>query len=216
MNNSEIEQKSFINELIKRFKRILNLSGFQMTINDAISEQYVNAIKEVDDDLKLPINLVPKPKDLNFLQNYVKENIDAASDDIGNNLRQEIQRGILNGETKTQLVSRVKSLFKDKKYQTRLKTILRTETLRANNQGTFEGATQAVASGVKLEKWLDVILDDRTSKICKAEHTKYGTPDKSIPLDQDFVVKVDNKTYKSKVPPFHVNCRTVLRIRRIK
>lgn len=214
--NHSICEKAFIDVLLTKFKTILRLDRFRAVINNMISTQYVGAIEKVDEDLDLTINLVPKSKDLNFLQSYVNENIDAASDSISNQLRQEIQRGILNGETTTELSKRVKKLFKDKKYQTRLKVILRTETLRANNQGTLDAAKQAANTGLKLEKWLDVTLDDRTSNICHKEHAKYGTPEESIPIDQEFVVKVDNKTIKSQTSPFHVNCRTILRIKVIK
>lgn len=214
--NHSICEKSFIDVLLTKFKTILRLDRFRAVINNMISSQYVGAIEKVDEDLDLTINLVPKSKDLNFLQNYVNENIDAASDAISNQLRQEIQRGILNGETTTELSKRVKTLFKDKKYQTRLKVILRTETLRANNQGTLDAAKQASQIGVKLEKWLDVTLDSKTSNICEKEHSKYGTPEDSIPIDEAFVVKVDNKTIKNQTAPFHPNCRSVLRIKVIK
>lgn len=209
-------EKSLIDALLTKFKTILRLDRFSAVINNMISSQYTSAIEKVDDDLDLTINLVPKSKDINFLQDYVNENISSASDAISNQLRQEIQRGIMNGETTTELSKRVKTLFKDKKYQTRLKTILRTETIRANNQGTLDAAKQAEQTGVKLEKWLDVTLDDRTSNICHKEHAKYGTPEESIPIDKEFVVKVDNKTIKAQTPPFHVNCRSILRIRVIK
>lgn len=213
--NHSIYEKAFIDVLLTRFKTILRLDRFKTVINNMISSQYVGAVEKVDDDLDLTINLVPKSKDLAFLQDYVTDNIEAAGDAISNQLRQEIQRGIMSGETTTELSKRVKTLFKDKKYQTRLKTILRTETLRANNQGTLDAAKQAQQTGVKLEKWLDVTMDDRTSNICHAEHAKYGTPEESIPIDDEFVVKVDNKTIKSQASPFHPNCRSVVRIRRI-
>ena len=210
--NSKFEEKGLINELIRRFKVILRLTVFGDTIDQTIFTQYNQAIQEVDDKFDLPINIVPNSKNLRFLQEYVTDNIEQAGDQIGEDLRQEIQRGILNDDSRTDLVKRVKKLFKDKKYQTRLKTILRTETLRANNKGTLDGAHQAENAGVKLKKWLDVVLDSRTSDICMAEHRKYGAPDLAIPLDQEFVVKVANKTYKSQAPPFHVNCRTVIRL----
>jgi len=206
------EEKSFIDVFLQKINEVLKLHKFRPLIDSMISEQYVTAIKELDNKLDIPINLVPKTKDLTFLQDYVNENINSASDQIANDLRQEIQRGIMNKEDKKALVKRVKFLFKQKKYQTRLKTIIRTETLRANNQGTLEGAKQAESTGLKLKKWLSVIMDDRTSNICKKEFAKYGSPDKAIPLDQEFVVKVNNKTIKAQNSPFHCNCRSTLRI----
>ena len=210
--STNFEQKS-LSSFIESIKRILNLSAFKTTVDDIITEQYTRAIQDIDSELDLQINLVPKGKDLNFLLDYVNQNIQSAADQVADNIRQEIQRGILNGETTDQLAKRIKFLFKEKKYHVRIKAILRTETLRANNLGTLEGAHQAQASGLKLTKWLDVTEDTKTSKICHAEHSKYGTPEQAIPLDKEFVVKADNKTIKSQYPPFHVNCRTVLRIK---
>ena len=215
MKNSNYEEKAFIEVFLQRIKGILNLVSFRPTINSMISEQYVGAIETLDKELDTSINFVPKTRDLNFLQDYVNDNIQSASDTIATNLRQEIQRGILNGDDSKALITRVHSLFKQKTYRTRLKTILRTETVRANNLGTLTGAQQAEASGLKLAKWLDVTEDARTSNICLAEHVKYGTPEQAIPIDQEFIVTVDNKTIKSQYPPFHVNCRSILRIKEI-
>lgn len=212
--SSNFDYKS-LETFLQAIKDILNLARFRGTINNAITKQYTGAIEKLDSDLKLPINLVPSNKDLSLLQDYVNQNLQAAGDDISNALRAEIQRGILNGEGTKDLSKRVKFLFKEKKYQTRLKTIIRTETLRANNQGTLQGAIQAESTGLKLKKWLDVTEDARTSNICKQEHAKYGSKEQAIPLDDDFIVKADNKTIKSKSPPFHPNCRTVLRIVRL-
>lgn len=214
--NLSITEKSIADILLEKFRTIFRLGRFRAVINNMISSQYVSAIEKVDNDLDLTINLVPKSKDITFLQDYVDGNIEAASDAISNQLRQEIQRGIMNNETTTELSKRVKKLFKTNQYQKRLKVIIRTETSRANNQGTLDAAKQAVQTGVKLEKWLDVIEDARTSNVCRAEHSKYGTPDKSIPIDQEFVVRVDNKTIRAQAPPFLPNCRTSLRIKVIK
>jgi len=212
MKNSNFDEKGVIDILLGHFKRILKLGQFTQVINSALEEQYSTAITKLDNQLKLGINLVSKEKDLRFLQNYANQNIEGAADAISANLRQEIQRSILNGDTKKELITRVKKLFRDKSYKTRLKTIIRTETLRANNMGTFEGAKQAQSTGLVLMKWLDVTMDNRTSHICKKEHSKYGQVDKAIPLDENFIVKVDNKTYDISYPPAHPNCRSVLRI----
>lgn len=216
INNSDIEEKALIDSLIDRFKNILKLDKFKGLIDQLLNEEYKKAVGELDSKLKLGINLIPQERDLEFLKRYVNDNITQASDEIANNIRQEIQRGILNKETIPELQTRIKHLFKGKQYKTRLKTILRTELLRANNTGTLEGAKQAQSTGIVLHKWLDVTMDDRTSNICKKEHAKYGTPEQAIPLDEPFIVKVDNKTFKEQSSPFHPNCRSVLRIKVIK
>lgn len=212
MMHSPFEEKALIDDFLAQVKKVLKLDKFKDTIDSAISEQYNSAIDNIDKELDLGINLVPSDKELNFLQNYVNDNLEAAGDQISNNIRAEIQRGIINKETTSELAKRIKLLFSEKKYQHRLKTIIRTETLRANNYGTLEGARQAQAEGVNLKKWLDVTMDEVTSNICKHEYSKYGDESKAIPLDEDFVVTVDNKTIKTQSSPFHPNCRSVLRI----
>lgn len=210
--HSLYEEKALIDDFLEQVKRVLKLDKFKDVIDGAISEQYNRAIEDIEDELDLGINLVPSDRELTFLQNYVNDNLEAAGNQISNNIRAEIQRGIINKETTSQLAERVKLLFKEKQYQHRLKTIIRTETLRANNYGTLEGARQSAEAGANLKKWLDVTLDGVTSNICKHEYGKYGDESKAIPLDEEFVVEVDNKTIKAQSSPFHPNCRSVLRI----
>ena len=202
-----LSEKNILDFLIKKFKGIMDLSPFYVKINELIEEEYSKGLEHSEEELPTNINFIPKEKDLNFLQEYVTDNIQKHSDDVAENLRQEIQRGIMNGDNTQQLVERIKLIFKEKKYMDRLKTVIRTESLRANNQGRLEGANQAAETGLHLKKWVSITNDKLTSKICHAEDSKYGEPSKAIPLDADFVVKSANKTIKSKIPPFHVNCR---------
>lgn len=212
MKNSDYEEKAFLDVFLEKIKEILSLRRFKPMIDNMIVKQYVMAMEKLDNKLDVGINFVPSNKDLEFLKDYVNKNIQTAGETIANNLRQEIARGIMNGDKTDALIVRVRSLFKEKAYQVRLKMIIRTETLRANNQGTLDGAKQAQDSGVKLKKWLSVIRDKRTSDICFAEHKKYGSEEQAVPLDEDFVVTVKNKTFEAQIPPFHPNCRTVVRI----
>lgn len=211
-----LNEKNILDFLIKKFKGIMDLSPFYAKINALIETEYNKGLEDTEEELPTSINFIPKEKDLNFLKEYVDNNIQRHSDDVADNLRQEIQRGIMNGDTTKELTERIKLIFKEKKYMDRLKAVIRTESLRANNQGRLEGAMQAAGTGLKIKKWVSIIDDERTTKICKAEDSKYGEPKKAIPLDDDFVVKADNKTIKSKIPPFHVNCRSILRLEVIK
>jgi len=210
---TSIETKgAFLETLMRRFRDIMSLSSFIPKVNELVSDEYVKGIEKAENQLKPTINFVPSGQDLKFLQEYVQQNLQKHSDEVGDNLRQEIQRSILNKDDVAMLTRKIKTLFKEKKYLSRLKTVIRTETLRANNQGILEGARQAESSGLKVKKWVDIVSDDATSDICRKEHSKYGSPDKAIDLEEDFKVKVKNKTYIAKSPPFHPNCRSVLRI----
>lgn len=206
-----VEYKGLLDTIINNFLEIMNIKPFQGKINEYLSSEYKKGLDKADKEIVPKINFEPNNQDIEFLNEYAFQNLQKHADELGDSLRQEIQRGILNKDTPTDLKRRIKDVFKDKKYTNRLKTVMRTERVRANNMGIFDGAKQAEAAGVKIKKWLDVTVDDVTTDICHREHGKYGNPDDAIPLDQDFVVKVGNKTYRALHPPFHINCRTVLR-----
>jgi hypothetical protein len=215
MTTSFETKSALLETLMRRFRDIMSLNSFMPKVNELVSDEYVKGLEKVENQLKPSINFVPSKKELDLLQEYVQQNLQKHADTVGDNLRQEIQRSLLNNDDVDMLTRKVKQLFRDKKYISRLKTVIRTEGLRAGNQGTLEGAKQAESNGVPVKKWLDVTRDDVTSDICKHEDSKYGSPDKAINLDDDFKVKVKNKTYIAKNPPFHPNCRSVLRIVRV-
>lgn len=189
----------------------MSIRPFQPKVNDFLRKQFIGSMEKVENEVNPNINFEASNKDINFLNEYVFQNLQSHADEVGNQLRQELQRGIMNKETPQQLKKRVKEVFDDSKYSNRLKTVMRTEKLRANNAGAFSGAEQAQAAGIVLKKYLHITLDDKTSNICKHEHRKYGTKEEAIPLDKEFEVTVDNKTYTTLYPPFHPNCRTIIR-----
>ena len=212
---SDIETKGLIDTIFERFMEIMSIRPFQPKVNDFLRGEFIKSLNKVETELKPSINFVTDNQELELLNNYVFQNLQNHADQIGDQLRQELQRGMLNKETPTELKKRVKELFTDTKYTNRMKTVLRTEKLRANNAGAFSGAEQAQEAGIKLKKYLDVTMDTKTSNICRhGEYPKYGTKEQAIPLDEDFVVRVDNKTYSALYPPFHIHCRTVIRFTR--
>ena len=113
--------------------------------------------------------------------------------------------GLMNNEKGNQIAERIKKVMEIAK--DRAITITRTEGNRANNYGTLDGAIQAP---IKLKKWLSTTKDNRISPICDAMGKKYGSPEKAIPLDEDFVVEVKGEIHQGPSPPFHPNCRSVL------
>jgi len=201
-----LELKGLIDVIIERFMDIMNIAPFKPQVDNFIRTEYIKSVGKMETELNPIINFVPDEKQINFLNDYVFQNLQGHANDVGNNLRQELQRGILNKETPQQLKQRVKEVFADSKYSQRLKTVMRTEQLRANNAGAFSGAQQAQDAGIVLKKFLDITMDNRTSDICKAEMRKYGKKENAIPLNQNFEVKVANKTYRALHPPFHPNC----------
>ncbi len=214
--SDSIELKSILDVIIKQFREIMTLKPFKGKVDHFLNEEYLSGMIKAEDEIKPTINFIPSHKNMDFLNQYVFDNLQAHSDEVGNKLRQEISRGLMEKEGVKELKKRIKDVFKDKVYTNRMKTVIRTEKQRANNAGVYDGALQAQDAGIKLKKWLDVTLDSRTTNCCRVGNSKYGSPDKAIPLDKEFVMKIHNKTYRAQYPPMLPNCRSVLRIVRIK
>jgi len=226
----ELELKGLIEILTTQTKELFSIDLFRGKIQDLLKSEYNKGMEEVDKEIQPEVNIAPvnQTRQLEALYNYVEQNMQEHVDSVGDRLRQELQRGLLNKENKKQIISRIKRVFKDdKNVLNRLKAVIRTETNRANNTGRLEAAEQASESGLKLKKWLDVVpyQEGVSSGFCATPsgHSsktsamgKYGTPEQAIDLDKNFIVKDKNVTVRALNPPFHIHCRTVLRIRRIK
>ncbi len=208
-NKLSVETKGIISGIVNKLMNIVNLDFFKTKIENYVGSEYKKGLEKSESMFNM--NFIPVDGDVEFLKQYVFDNMQKHTDDISENLRGELSRGLLNKEGVNELKERVRTVFKDKKYTNRLKTVMRTEKNRANNMGALDGAIQ---SGLNLRKYLDVTMDNRTSDICKAEARKYPK-DKAIPLNEEFVVKANNKIIRGQAPSFHPNCRTVLRFVRV-
>lgn len=200
-----------VNAAIEQFQRIIDQAPFQDTVDAFLRQEYNQGMDQIG--VQFGMNFVPVEEDISFLQDYVNHNLYAVTDDIGHNLRSELMRGMLDGEDGAQLRQRVASVFKDKKFNNRMKMVMRTEKVRAGNMGRLEGAKQ---SGLNLKKYIDIVLDKRTTDVSKAMFKKYGGKDKAIPLDEEFMVRVNGKVYRGQGPPFMPNDRDTLMITRVK
>jgi hypothetical protein len=205
-NAKEIEMKNIIQNIVNGLMKVISLDAFRGKISQFIAKEYAKGMEAAE--IKFDMNFVPSNTDVGFLQQYVNQNVENVADDIGRSLRGELSRGIISGEDLQKLKRRVKDVFKEKKFTNRLKAVIRTEKIRANNYGSLQGAKQ---SQLPLRKYVSIINDNRTSHICLQEERKYGSPGKSIPLKDEFVVRVDNKTIRAQAPPFHPNCRTIIK-----
>lgn len=220
-----VEVKGLLDSIINNVSEIFTLTPFRGQINDFMRGEYRKGMAKLEGQIKPHINFIP-PSDnqrtMENLYNYTYQNLQNVADEVGNKLRQNLQRGLLEGNNIDGVKKIVKETLKDTKVTERLKVVIRTEQARANAMGTYEGAQQAQEAGIKLRKWLDVTMDNRSSHICDKDNNpnnaknKYGDPKKAIPIDEEFVLKYKqgNKTVtlRQQFPPFHPNCRTVLRI----
>ena len=139
----------------------------------------------------------------------IGESIKGVSDDYKRELNTSLNIGLAQSETKSQLQNRVDEILRGSnptkmKYEKRLDLIIRTESSRIFNAGALRTAKQV---GAKY-KYLIGVNDNRQGKDSKVAINKYGSPEKAIPIDEDFVVREGGKTYKYLFPPNRPNDRS--------
>lgn len=204
--NEKLRISKEIGKLIDKLIKSLGADEIKQKIKQYVRKKYNEGLEKQEEFFNL--NFVQNKDDLNFLLKYVDGVVGNTTDQINKDLRGIMDRSIVDGVDLETVKLRVKEEFSSNKYLNRYKMVVRTEGLRAENQASLTAARQL---SFKVKKYLDVVLDDRTSNICKHEDEKYGSKDLAIDLDEEFVVEVDNKTFTNQSPPFHPNCRTVIR-----
>lgn len=175
---------------IKKFFGVFTLKQIS---DEIIKSEFMSgwdkAEKQIDRNIQF------NQKALDFLQNYTFDNIKGMTEEIANDLKQELERGIINGEGITKLKGRVNSVFN--KGENRAEMISRTETNRADNQGKLLAMK---GSGIDMKKKVVVAHDDRTSALCKRMDGQV------VGLNDKFKDPLTGEEWES--PPFHVNCRS--------
>jgi len=104
-------------------------------------------------------------------------------------VEETIRQGMSEKEAKAYLTERLVD-FTDRRVQ----MIARTEATRAWNIGSIE---ESFTSEVVIGYRFTAVLDERTTRICRARHGMY-------------IAKEDIATLSANTPPLHVNCRSVL------
>lgn len=185
------EIKAIDQNFIKNLMALVSFSQLKTVVDNSIKSAFMKGLDKAENDLER--NFSPNMKAIDFIQNYTFDNVKDLGEDLKNDLRQELERGIMNGEGVPKLSKRVDAVMDVGKV--RAKAIARTETNRAENFGTLDGYKQ---SGIKGKKeWINT---DPQAAVCK--HLA-GT---EVGLDAKF-------TYKGQefeAPPAHVNCRSTI------
>lgn len=140
-------------------------------------------------------NFMINKRAVQYIQDYAFNNIMDLTEEIKNDLRAELQRGIMSGEGITDLKNRVKKVFDSG--ENRAEMIARTETTRAENQGKLQAFKSSNEDFLK--KWV-ATKDDRTSEICMRLNGQ------TVGLNENF--KDDETGWEGPAPPAHVNCRS--------
>lgn len=199
-----VELKNIIEKLVNEFTQVIEIHATNDTVKQVLGKEYREGMENIE--VALNMNFFEERERLQFLESYVFDNIKNLNQYLKDQLRQELQRGLMNNESINQLKERVKKVMQIGADRARM--IARTEANRAVNMGRLDAAKQ---SQLRVKKYVDATLDARTSDICRHMQKAYGKGTQAIGLDKKFKYK-DNKGVIQEwdAPPFHPNCRTVV------
>jgi len=193
MGQSKIVGIKAVEDLAKAVEVLVTFEGIKslsdLMIKDLFEEGWEKSEKQLDRNLMINTGAVK------FLQEYTFDNIKGMTKDVKDKLRQELQRGIINGESLTKLNERVTKVFDVGK--TRGDMIARTESNRAENQGRLLAVKE---SGEDFVKQWSSHIDDRTSGICKRLNGQV------VGINGKFKDSITG--WEGTAPPSHVNCRS--------
>lgn len=195
-----IDEKS-LDKVIAIIGTLFSAHGIKSAVDQITKEFYRKGNDKAEKQLDM--NLQENPAQIKTLADMTFDNIKGVTEDLKNNLRGILQRALISGKGIGTIADEIESAFNISK--NRAETIARTETARSIELGQLNAMK---SSGIELRKFVLVVLDDRTSQVCKAMHSKYGEESKSIPLSGLFKVHIAGKTIESQTSPFVPNCRT--------
>jgi len=187
------EIKALDNSFIKQIMGLFSFGSLKETVNSMIYANFHKGLEKTE--LTVGMNFLPDQNAIDFLQSYTFDNITGLEEELKQDLRQELQRGLLNGEGSAKLAARVKKVMKIGKNRSEMIAI--TESNRAENMGSLDGYKQSGLKGNK--EWLATI-DGATSAVCR------HLDGKKVPLDGKFNYKGE----EFDTPPAHPNCRSTI------
>jgi len=195
--------KSFLDIYKRAIKYLDTPEDVEAEVRNTLSE--IMRLSEMNVGEELGLRFKPNEEAEDFIETYTFDLIKGLNTEIREDLRSELQRGLMNGEGTGSLKERVRSVFDTNLW--RSYTIARTEVTRANNYGRLEAFNR---SGKQVYKYISIVDDNRTTKVSYAMRDKYGSKDKAIPINEEFSVWVDGKRYHGQAPPFMPNDRDVV------
>ena len=184
-----------IDDIPGMIKKIFTLFTFKELSDKVIESYFVDGWEYSEKQLDQNIQI--NEKALQFIQEYTFGNIKGMTEEISNDLKAELERGIINGEGVTKLKRRVEKVFNVG--ENRAEMIARTETNRAENQGRLLAMK---GSGEEYNKKWITHEDDRTSEICKRLDGQI------VGINENFKDSVSG--WEGTSPPSHVNCRSTV------
>ena len=182
-----------VREVAEKVKSVLNFEGLAEIVRAVIKKYFLDGWDE--GEKKIDQNFIPDQDAINYLSDYTFENVKGMTEEIAEDLRQELKRAYMAGEGIPEIKKRVEKVFDAG--ENRAEMIARTETSRASNFGTLGALKAGDAEGKKV--WVSA-HDDRTSALCKR------LDGQEVGLYEDF--KDPKGEWSGPAPPAHVNCRS--------
>lgn len=179
--------------LLKRVDKALEKQLAERPVVDRlVKNAYYRGIEGAE--MALGMNFIPNKRAIRFLQNYTFDLVKGVNDDVRKTLRQELTRALLNDAGPQEVARRLREKLGI--FQSRARSIARTELNRAENFGHLQAGKDAKDAGLVVKKeWFN---QNPQSPICRAlAGTRVG-------VDEQF--HYDGRSYDG--PPGHSNCRS--------
>ena len=193
IGQDKLSEIKSVDDVVKAIKQLMIFEGLKNISDTVIKKTFMDGWDSAEKQLNR--NFMINKRAVQYIQDYAFNNIMDLTEEIKNDLRAELQRGIMSGEGITDLKNRVKKVFDSG--ENRAEMIARTETTRAENQGKLQAFKSSNEDFLK--KWV-ATKDDRTSEICMRLNGQ------TVGLNENF--KDDETGWEGPAPPAHVNCRS--------
>lgn len=196
--------EDFFRKLLNKFKKSIELS-----IESNFTKGSIRVLEQAKrEDLK-PIK--PTKKENELLTGQIYENIKGITNDMNKQIKNAIRNSILEKEDNKQTAARLDAIFKGKNatkinYKARLDMIAKTETTRIMNNGAFKTARRLGFT----HKYIDIVRDNKTAGDSYLMYNKYGGKDKSIPIDEEFVINYNGREQRGLYPPLRPRDRELV------
>jgi len=196
---NKVQLKGKLEKQAEDLLKGISLSVSSTLIQDTLKHFYDLGLSQMETQFNM--DFTREPSSLTNAYDIVAEEIKGLNNTTRGKLKLQLMVGISGQESASEMSARVRKVM-DTSISS-AKRIVVTENNRVFNQAHYDGAVQ---SGLRLKKYVSVQMDTRTSPICVYMNQKYGTPEKSINMDAEFIYPKTGVTFQ--LSPFHPNCRT--------
>jgi len=195
MGVNQINEIKSVDDIAKRINELVIFEGLKSVSDMVIKNTFLNGWDQAEKQMNQ--NFMMNKEVITFIQDYTFNNIMDLTEEIKNDLRAELKRGIMAGEGVSNLKKRIEKVFDVG--DNRAEMIARTETNRAENQGKLQAFKSSSEDFNK--RWV-ATKDERTSPICMRLHGQ------TVGINENF--KDSSSGWEGPAPPSHVNCRSAV------